>query len=305
MVYLSYNLNNFILPVNTVLRKKEPKIECKRPENIAINPVTNMVYVSSTDKICIIDGETNLVKGCLGDGTSRSRGAVEIDVTTNTLYTTCFGTNILTVIDATNGSTLAKVEVGKEPRGISIDTVSKKIYVANSGSNSISVVDEQSNKVVDTFKIESGSAAAGKMPEFLVADPFTKQLYVQYCDIVGTEGQAVFVLSILVIYMIKKTIISRRQLYSSPATPPTEGLAFAFNINNKAHYTCRRASNTVLVLDTDGKKVLNKIVLDKGKFWKKILSHIFAFAEPIAIDTKTNKVYVTDSSKNLLYEING
>lgn len=43
----------------------------------------------------------------------------------------------------------------------------------------------------------------------------------------------------------------------------SEGLGFAFKINNKAPYM--------------------------------VLSHVFAFAEPIAIDTKTNKVYVTDS----------
>jgi YVTN family beta-propeller protein len=238
----------------------------------------------------MIDGSTNRFKSYIRNGTGRSRGEIEINAATNTIYAMCFDSNVLTVIDGISGSLTAKIEVGKDHRGIAIDPISKKIFVANSGSNSISVVDEQSNKVVDTIKIELDSGAAGKIPKFIIADPSMKQLYVQYCEILRAEGMAIFATSLLVIDTIKKTTVSKRQLYVNLATSPTDGLAFAFNNNTKVLYTSRKASNTVLMLDTYGKKVLKKIVLEKGKIWKNFVSHIISIAEPIARDTKTKSI---------------
>lgn len=301
--YLSYSSSNFILPVDIERLSIGHKIEAKFPENIAINPVSNMIYASSSEGIHVIDGSTNLVTALIEIGKVRSLGAVAVNPYTNTVYTTCFDSNVLTVIDgSSNQSVTEAIEVGKDPRGIGIDLASNRIFVANSGSNSISVVDGKVNKLVDTIDIHSGSAAVRKGPEFVVVNPITKHLYVQYCAILVAEGQAIFLISLLVMDTNKNTV-RERNICSSMGGSPAAGIAFAYDKAKNVHYISKTSSNTVLKLDISGKKKLGTISLGKSVIWKRILSPFVYVTEPITVDSDANRLYVTESSRNILYEV--
>ena len=47
MLYVSYPLSNFVLAVDTISKSIVGKIKLEHPGNMAINPSTNMLYVTS------------------------------------------------------------------------------------------------------------------------------------------------------------------------------------------------------------------------------------------------------------------
>ncbi len=57
----------------------------------------------------------------------------------------------VTVIDRQEDSVVGTIAVGEAPRGIAASSDGTEIYVANSGSNSISVIDTSVNRVIDTI----------------------------------------------------------------------------------------------------------------------------------------------------------
>jgi DNA-binding beta-propeller fold protein YncE len=56
LIYLSYPISNFILVADLTSRSFRQQLYVDSPGNIAINSVTNRIYVSSADGIYDIDG---------------------------------------------------------------------------------------------------------------------------------------------------------------------------------------------------------------------------------------------------------
>jgi YVTN family beta-propeller protein len=67
------------------------------------------------------------------------------------------------------------VTVGKSPVGIAADPAAHKVYVANSDSNTVSVIDTTSDKVV-------ANVTVGKSPFRVAIDPFDDKVYVANRD---------------------------------------------------------------------------------------------------------------------------
>lgn len=151
----------------------------------------------------------------------------------------------------------------------------------------------------------TGSAAQGKGPEYLIANPARNELYVQYFEIIGAEGLTIFLVNLLIIDLVKKNVVSKRQLFNSLQGPPVHGMAFTFNSSNGGLYVSKSSKNVVLKFDPLVKKPLKTIHLGKAPLWKRFASVLFEFAEPVAVDNTTSRVYVTDSGKSLLYEVVG
>src|SRR5437867_4985377 len=78
-------------------------------------------------------------------------------------------TGTVTIIDALTNEVTANVEVGIAPEGLAL--ADGKIYVANSGSSSVSVIDSSSNTVVETIPVEID-------PVDLAYDSTNKAIYV-------------------------------------------------------------------------------------------------------------------------------
>jgi YVTN family beta-propeller protein len=56
------------------------------------------------------------------------------------LYVVCEGTNEVIEIDAVAGSVIRRVRVGQHPKSISVSTDGRFLYVANSWSDTVSVI---------------------------------------------------------------------------------------------------------------------------------------------------------------------
>jgi DNA-binding beta-propeller fold protein YncE len=68
----------------------------------------------------------------------------------------------------------------------------------------------------------------------------------------------------------------------------------------------RRGEMSILKFDALANELLNITTLEQSSIMRRIFGFDFKyFAEVIAVNTSTNKVYVSDSKNNLLYEIDG
>jgi len=73
-------------------------------------------------------------------------------------------------MDASANST-ATVRVGSQPVAIVVNPVTNKIYVGNTGSGTVSVIDGATDAVTATIKV-------GALPYVVAANPATNKIYV-------------------------------------------------------------------------------------------------------------------------------
>jgi YVTN family beta-propeller protein len=118
------------------------------PLAIAVNPTTNTIYVanSQSNNITVIDGATDSVTSTIPVGTSPS--GVAVDEQTNFIYVANAGDSqtgdpgSITVIDGkTNAATTLMDSKAKNPVAVAANPVTNKIYVANSSSKNVTVID--------------------------------------------------------------------------------------------------------------------------------------------------------------------
>jgi YVTN family beta-propeller protein len=138
------------------------------PVAVAVNPLTNKVYVANRDSnnVTVIDGATN-------NTTTVAVGiqpfAVAVNPLTNKIYVANAAGGSVTVIDgATNNTTT--VAVGALPSGVTVNPVTNKIYVANRDGNSLTVIDGATNTAIT---IPTGMAPIG-----VAVNPVTNKIYV-------------------------------------------------------------------------------------------------------------------------------
>ncbi|MFL6441836.1 MAG: YncE family protein, partial [Nitrososphaeraceae archaeon] len=73
--------------------------------------------------------------------------------------------------DTSINKMIASIPVGNGPNGITLDSSSGKIYVTNTFSNNISVIDDSKNKVITTIPV-------GINPYGIVYNPSNHHIYV-------------------------------------------------------------------------------------------------------------------------------
>ena len=232
--YISYEKFNFIIVINLEKGAIENKIQLICPGNIAINNVTNKVYVSSAYGVCEI-GPNNQYE-MINIGLPHSDGSVDVNPLTNLLYTTCFGHDIVTVIDIATRAIADKIPVGKNPIGVTVDSASNMLYVANNGAQSISVIDcHQLNKIVDTINLASKwhehlLSAQVTNPIFVFVNEIAKLLYVTVHEQISVGGGGYEGNTLLVIEIDSKKCFRRQNI------PSNTGIGFAFNKDSNMLY---------------------------------------------------------------------
>lgn len=82
-------------------------------------------------------------------------------------------------VDLKTNEVTHTIEVGLHPGAVALDEARHRLYVANSNSDSVTIVDTASNAVVETFPIQPFERkAAGAAPEGLALSKDGKRLYV-------------------------------------------------------------------------------------------------------------------------------
>jgi YVTN family beta-propeller protein len=192
----------------------------KHPYAIAANSTTGKVYVSRTygDAITVIDGTTNRST----DITMGSPDFIAVDAMRDKIYLLGYEGGTVTVIDGSGGelhtrqagmhawsiavneitgvvyvpkpgdakvvafsdgsASSTEIASGEIPCAVAINTRTNMVYVANYGSNSVTVIDGAQGKAVATVPV-------GDRPEAIAVDATNNLIYVA-----NTHGNSVSVL---------------------------------------------------------------------------------------------------------------
>lgn len=130
---------------------------------VGVNPVGPMllgpggktVWLMTEEAVSLIDTQTHkvLARIPVDDGVS---GGMTFAPSGGSwrAYVTSPNENMVLAIDVENYSVLARIPVGKSPwRGVAYSALSKRVYVANTGSHDLSVIDVATNSVVRTLPL--------------------------------------------------------------------------------------------------------------------------------------------------------
>src|SRR6476620_11663241 len=143
----------------------------KAPYGVAVNPVTNKVYVTNiqSNSISVIDGKTNKVTGTITVGTSPV--GVSVNPVTNKVYVTNIQSSTVSVIDGKTNRVVNTIIVNPSlgrPKTlgdpvlnmpilvkfpliaslVAVNSVSNMVYVTNTGSDIVSIIDGNKDKMI-------------------------------------------------------------------------------------------------------------------------------------------------------------
>jgi YVTN family beta-propeller protein len=131
--------------------------------------------------------------------------------------------NTVTMIDGVSGRTIT-VNVGTNPDAIAVNPITNQIYVANSGSNNVSVINGATNQTISNITV-------GMAPTAIAVNPVTNRIFV------ANSGDGTV------------TVIRGATNLTSKVTVGTMPIALAVNPTTNHIYVANAGSNTVTVID--------------------------------------------------------
>src|SRR3989449_5218977 len=213
---------------------------------------------------------------------------------------------------AVHGDTVAlTIQAGNSPSGVAVNPSTGRIYVANRGDGTISVINSATKTVVGTITV-------GDIPAELAVNPATNRLYLTYSDnnittvIDGSTGQVVG--DIAVPQNVKAIAVNRvtNTIYltgggSSGSVPGsrlfvvsgsnntvlrTIGIgsgpfSIAVNPNSNVVYVANFTDRTISVVDGSLKSVISTVPVNGAP-------------DGLAVNPGTNRLYVNDVTHNAL-----
>lgn len=146
------------------------------PVEIAVNPVTNRVYIADDfgNRVLVVDTATNSFVGSITVGTHPRRLAV--NSITNRIYVPVEVdpiTGHIAVIDGNNNAVVASIPLANPnhfPFKVAVNETTNRVYVT-SLQGSITVVDGANNTIITTIP-------GGSLPFGVAVNPVTDRIYV-------------------------------------------------------------------------------------------------------------------------------
>jgi YVTN family beta-propeller protein len=250
------------------------------PIGVAVNPDTNMVYVTSTisrvtdngstamDGLTVINGSTNRIVATLPIGTFT--GPIAVDPSTDRLFEIGGDPGSIYVIDASTSELVATIADGGGPDGIAVNPATDMIYVTNGASNSVSVINGSTNGVVKSITV-------GNNPSGVAVDPATDTVYVA-----GSPDE------ISVVNGSTNTVIATVNLTS-------DAWGLSVNPSTDLLYVASYFSRSVTVIDGATNSVVASIPVNGSN----------DFSGSIAVNANTNTVYVAGRDSEIVSVIAG
>ena len=223
---------------------------------LAIDRAHNQLLVSHYDALSVFNLQTNALENTIKLPGSSYRTLLVDEQSGHVFVEYYKDGSFLAVLE--NGKQVAAVPIGADPYDAAL--ANGRVYVSNSYSNTVSVIDVQTNQLVTTIDV-------GLSPHDLLADPSRDRMYV---TVVGTYGHEFNRIEI---------IDTKRNLVTGiiPLAATAQQLS-ADNTRNRL-YALLPSSNQLLI--SDGQRVLSSASLERAPF-------------QMALDEVAGKLYVTD-----------
>ncbi|MFI5420218.1 MAG: YncE family protein [Nitrososphaerales archaeon] len=193
--------------------------------------------------------------------------------------------NYVYVIDPrANSSSVVSILTGTLPTDIVYDPNNSALYVADYGSNSVAVINDSTNSVIDNIPVEKG-------PIRIAYDPSNQEIYVSN-RFSGT-------VSVINTTLIK--VVSNINVSSSP-------FEITYDALNHGRYVTDGGQSNVTVINSSSNKVAGSFSVDMGSgliVYDYANTHLYFFPQDsqglYVIDSTTNKVIANVSG---IYDLN-
>jgi len=144
---------------------------------IAVNSVTNQIYVADGVNLTVIDGSTNTVTTNVS--IPQEITFLAVDTTTNViwaLYSVCGSDSTLAQINGTTNTLTASVQVGQSDTNFALNATTNKLYVPDAHGNQLYVIDGAAVAITDTIAWPSTI-----LGDQLGVNAVTNTIYVNEC----------------------------------------------------------------------------------------------------------------------------
>ncbi len=141
-----------VAAVNTISYEVKYIDAGDNPEQMFLQPRSNYLWVSNSDGVSIIDTASNTPVGTIETG----KGHHEIAFSRQNAYVTNSQYNTVSVIHLDNLKKLGDISVQRVPYGIDYSYVSNEVYVANSVSGTLSVINAETNSIKKHIPLSAG-----------------------------------------------------------------------------------------------------------------------------------------------------
>lgn len=155
-------------------------------------------------------------------------------------YVTDEDSNMVTIIDRSSDRVVDALEVGLHPKGIVASPTAARVFIVNSGSNSLTVLDTKTNEVLHTANLESAAS-----PSEIAIHPNGRILY-----IANTALNSVTVMDASSFQTIALIPVERQPV------------ALAVDPTGRKLLVANMGANTVSVIDTTQNRVITTIQVE-------------------------------------------
>ncbi len=246
------------------------------PYSVAINPVTNQIYVASAASgLTVINGATGATT-TLSDPNASGPWAVAVNPVTNLVYVANNGSGNVSIFYGATASTPASYDTtvtdpnANGPWAVAIDPVDNVTFVTNDGSSNVTVI-AGSNY--------NATVATGAHPDSIAVNPITHMVYVANRNTAGT-------LSVI-----------------NPTVSPITSTSVAVGSNPSA-VGVMTASNLIFVASFTDSEILQFSGNSINTTPTVISDSAAAGPDSIATNPVTNQVYVANLASNNATVIN-
>jgi YVTN family beta-propeller protein len=226
--------------------------------SVCFDSYNGLLWVGTTNGLTYVSIETNEILGTIAFG---SVIGVCFDSYNKRVYAS--GGSVYSV-DAINKTVLSTITVGTTPHELAFDSLNNRIYVCNTASDNVSVIQTSDDTVIATV-------AVGDTPSGIAFDSINDRMYVTN----AVDGTV-------------KVIATASNTVTNTITVGTFPIGIAYDQVNEAMYVCNSSSSTVSVISTASNTVTDTITSLTGAY-------------RIAYDTVFEKMYVTGYGTSNIY----
>src|SRR5215211_1860611 len=226
--------------------------------NVAVNPNTNMVYVTATNGsnrvVSIIDGTTNQIVGHIP-----AIDAIAANPNTNMVYAASDSENTISIINGTTNQIVGHIPVDYDSTSaIAVNPNTNMVYAASDSENTISIINGTTNQIVGHVEINGHSGD-------IAIDPVHNRIYAGKVSpnepIAIIDGDKNVIVDHIGIGYVTKSIV---------------------NPNTNMVYAASKYQNTISIINGTTNQIVGHIpAIDYNE------------RSAIAVNPNTNTIYVT------------
>jgi len=171
-VYISNSDKHCVYAVDGSTDNVVKKINFQKaiPWNLAVNPVTNRIYVVMEQKvinpqtliversfhdIVVIDGSTDTETDTIRLNLYHRPEDLDVDPNTNRLYVAISRDNHLSVIDCVDHSVISTIPLNEWPTNVDVNSATNRIYIANKNGDNTTVIDGAADSVISAINLRA------------------------------------------------------------------------------------------------------------------------------------------------------